>query len=1138
MLTEALEQQTATAGILRVISSSPTDIQPVFDTVTESAARVCGAMDSHLCLLEGDVLRVVAIYGEHLPSVAVGDTISATLATVSGRAVCERRTLHIVDFEALPATEYAETRARSQPGHRRRGTTLVAPLLREGMPLGSIVIRREMVQPFSDKQIELLETFAAQAVIAIENVRLFNETREALEQQTATAEILRVISSSPTDLQPVMDTVAENAARVCGATDSSIFRVDGDGLRLVTRYGELPRLLRIGDHVPVTPDTVVGRAVAELRTIHVEDLHVLPETEFPETRARQRRSSLTGSRTYLATPLLREGVAVGVILIRRWEARPFSPRQIALLETFAAQAVIAIENVRLFRELEARNRELTEALERETATGEVLKVISRSTFDLQPVLETLVENATRLCGAEGGLIAREDGEVFRMVAEYGAPPAFSEYWRRNVIRPGRGSVTGRAALERRTVHIVDVLADPEYSLHEAQRVGGYRSSLCVPMLRRDDLIGLFVMWRTEVRAFTDKQIDLVTTFADQAVIAIENVRLFNETKEALEQQTATAEILRVIASSPTDLQPVMEAIAENAARVCGATDSSIFRLEGAHLRLVVRHGSLRRAMAIGDTVPVNRDTVAGRVIGDRRTVHVEDLLTAQDEFPVTVSSHRQAGSPTRTILATPLLREGTPLGVIYISRGPEVQPFSTKQISLLETFANQAVIAIENVRLFQELRARTADLTRSVEQLTALGEVGRAVSSTLDVEAVLDTIVSRASLLAGADGCSIYEYDEGAEQFHLRATYNLDAAFVEAIRAVPLQRGEGLMGRATELRELAQIPDITQPEAYQSRVRDALIQFGYRALLSVPLLREDQIIGSLSLSRKAPGQFPAEVVGVLKTFATQSALAIQNARLFHELADKSRLLEAASRHKSEFLANMSHELRTPLNAILGFSEVLAERMFGEVNAKQAEYLQDILSSGRHLLSLINDILDLSKVEAGRLELELERFHLPTALDNALTLVRERATRHGITLTQTVDTGVADIVADERKVKQILLNLLSNAVKFTPEGGQVALTAMVAEGVVTIAVSDTGIGIAPEDQAAIFEEFRQVGREDARKHEGTGLGLTLAKKFVELHGGRIWLQSQVGQGSTFSFTLPVGLDDRSASDPGRGEPPRP
>ena len=415
--------------------------------------------------------------------------------------------------------------------------------------------------------------------------------------------------------------------------------------------------------------------------------------------------------------------------------------------------------------------------------------------------------------------------------------------------------------------------------------------------------------------------------------------------------------------------------------------------------------------------------------------------------------------------------------------------------------------------------------------MKALGEVSRAVSSTLDLEVVLQTIVSRASQLAGADACAIYEYQEGAEEFQVRATHNLDVSFVTALRAMPLRKGEGAMGRATEAREPLQIADIGVPGAYESRVRDVLMEAGYRAVISVPMLLEEQVIGSLSLVRKVPDQFPAEVVELLTNFATQSALAIQNARLFREIADKSRRLEAASRHKSEFLANMSHELRTPLNAILGFSEVLAERMFGEVNAKQAEYLQDILSSGRHLLSLINDILDLSKVEAGRLELELGRFHLPTALDNALTLVRERATRHGIRLTQTVDERVRDIVADERKVKQILLNLLSNAVKFTPEGGRVGLTATAGDGAITIVVSDTEIGIAPEDQAAIFEEFRQVGREDARKQEGTGLGLTLAKKFVELHGGRIGVQSQVGQGSTFTFTLPVRLESGTPNDRG-------
>src|SRR5262249_17289043 len=309
-------------------------------------------------------------------------------------------------------------------------------------------------------------------------------------------------------------------------------------------------------------------------------------------------------------------------------------------------------------------------------------------------------------------------------------------------------------------------------------------------------------------------------------------------------------------------------------------------------------------------------------------------------------------------------------------------------------------------------------------------------------------------------------------------------------------------------------------QVYLARMRTVRVGSGIRSILAVPFVPEQRIPGVVTVWRQATGRFPEAIVNLLQTFAGQSALAIQNARLFREIADKSQQLESASRHKSEFLANMSHELRTPLNAIIGFSEVLSERMFGEVNEKQAEYLQDILGSGRHLLSLINDILDLSKVEAGRLELELERFHLPTALDNALTLVRERATRHGITLEVTVDAEVGEVFGDERKVRQILLNLLSNAVKFTREGGRVDVTATAAESVVAIAVPHTGVGIAPEDQAAIFEEFRQVGRDDARKQEGTGLGLTLAKKFVELHGGQIWVQSQVGQGSTFTFTLPV------------------
>jgi signal transduction histidine kinase len=451
---------------------------------------------------------------------------------------------------------------------------------------------------------------------------------------------------------------------------------------------------------------------------------------------------------------------------------------------------------------------------------------------------------------------------------------------------------------------------------------------------------------------------------------------------------------------------------------------------------------------------------------------------------------------------------------IEIRTGDELQTLGD-ELNRTATRLEESYAGLE-----RKVSERTRELTEAMQRLTALSEVGRAVSSTLDLQTVLNSIVVHAAPLAGADGCAIYEYDEATQEFHLRATHNYDPALVAAIGAVPLRRGEGVMGRAAALREPIQIPDITQPGAYDTRQRDVLVRAGFRALLSVPLLFEDRIIGSLSVNRKAPGEYSPDVIELLKTFATQSVLSLENARLFREIADKSRELEIASQHKSEFLANMSHELRTPLNAIIGFSEVLLERMFGEMNDKQTEYLQDIAGSGRHLLSLINDILDLSKVEAGRMELEPSEFHLPTALDDACTLVRERASRRDIALRVTVDEQIGEVRADERKIKQVMLNLLSNAIKFTPEGGRIEVRAVPVNGFSQVSVTDTGIGIAPEDQDAVFDEFRQVGTSAARR-EGTGLGLALCRKFIELHGGKIWVQSQVGAGSTFTFTLPAG-----------------
>src|SRR5215831_10912632 len=767
---------------------------------------------------------------------------------------------------------------------------------------------------------------------------------EAEEQQTATAEILRVISGSPGDLQPVLDAVAENAARVCGATDARILRVEGDKLRRVAQFGPLPA--EMPALIPLSREFPPGRSIIDRRTLHIEDLRPLLDTEFSATRAL--RTADLGIRTMLVTPLMRENKSIGAILLRRTEAKPFTDKEIGLLKIFADQAVIAIENVRLFRELQASNRELTTALDKQTATSDILRVISRSQMDVRPVFDAILASAIRLLNGYTGALTRREGDQITLAA----------------------------------------------------------------LTSTDDA-------------------------SDAAVKAAFPQRLHSR---------------------------------------------------GAH------------PQTIRDRVPFN--------VAD---AHNDARLGVPEGAYASVRGYR-------SLVVVPLLRHDEAIGTVSVTRR-EPGGFTNDEIALLQTFADQAVIAIENVRLFKELEVRTDDLTRSVGELRALNEVGQAISSTLDLETVLTTIVSRAVELSGLDGGIVSEYEEATEEFVQRAASQTGNVLASVLRGIRYRKGEGAIGQTAITRQPVQVPDITIPGAYDSRVRTNLIESGVRAVLAVPMIHQERLIGCLGVTRNRPGDFPPETIDLLRTFATQSALAIQNARLFREIEDKSRQLEVASQHKSEFLANMSHELRTPLNAIIGFSEVLSERMFGELNEKQEEYLKDIYASGTHLLSLINDILDLSKIEAGRMELELTDFDLPTAIDNALMLVRERAGRRSIALHTNIDNRLGQIQADERKVRQVVLNLLSNAIKFTSEGGRIDVGAVPKDGSVEVSVSDTGIGIAPEDQEKVFEEFRQVGTA-AKKVEGTGLGLTLCRKYVELHGGRIWVKSEVGQGSTFTFTLPV------------------
>jgi signal transduction histidine kinase len=458
-----------------------------------------------------------------------------------------------------------------------------------------------------------------------------------------------------------------------------------------------------------------------------------------------------------------------------------------------------------------------------------------------------------------------------------------------------------------------------------------------------------------------------------------------------------------------------------------------------------------------------------------------------------------------------MLREGNPIGTINAA-GAEPAMFSERQIAMLQTFADQAVIAIENTRLFNELQTRTAELGRSVGELKALGEVGSAVSSTLDLDTVLTTILTHANKLAGTQGGQILDYDEATEELRPRATIGYTQDIAEALRRNPIRKGEGVTGQAVLKRQPVQVPDIAAEGAYDARLRDLITDSGFRALLAVPLIREDQVLGALAIARTQPGEFPRQVVDLMATFASQSALAMQNARLFHQL-------EIASTHKSQFLANMSHELRTPLNAILGYTELIVDQIYGEVPEKINEVLDRVQKSGRHLLGLINDVLDLSKIEAGQLTLELSSYAFNDVVQAVVSAVGSLAAEKRLRLTTDVAPDLPAGQGDIRRITQVLLNLVGNAIKFT-EKGEVAVRVSASDGMFLAAVADTGPGIRQEDQEKIFEEFQQSDTAVAKGKSGTGLGLAIAKRIVELHGGRIWVESVLGKGSTFFLSLPV------------------
>ncbi|MEX2046000.1 MAG: GAF domain-containing protein [Chloroflexota bacterium] len=1089
---EALEQQTAIAGVLGAINKSRFDQQPVLQELVDRAAALCQAGYSSISLWDGSAYVTNAWSGEGIPKayvqLMVDERRVPDRTTLIGRTALERRTIHVADV--LEDAAYGAPAMQEAAGYR---TMLGVPLLRDGFPVGIFALTRQEVRPFSERQIQLVETFAQQAVIAIENVRLFNETKEALKQRTATSEILRVISETLGDPQPVMQAIVDTVLAVCAADSAGFFRRSGDDLvlRAVSGVWRGLRPSGSGHDLPFHGDSIVVAALEEGRYQHVPDTSADPRYD----------AAAQWSRTRLAVPVLRGSEALGVIRVGRSELGGFTEREIHLVEGFAEQAAIAFENARLFNETK-------ESLEQQRAVAEVLKTISRSVFDLQPVLDTVVEHAARLAGGDVAWLARITGEdSYRILSRYGAAfeaPAVKERWGdlATMRLATSTSVMGRLLRERVVLHIQDITAEKElWDASRLIRATKSRTVLAVPMLREGQPIGGVIVGRTTQRPFSDREIQLVQTFADQAAIAIENVRLFDETRESLERQTAVAQVLGAISQSGFELKSVLETVIEHATKLCAAQQGFIYRREGDVYRLAVAHGITPEFKAFTEANPVNplgRGTITGRVAQDRMTVHVPDVLNDPE---YTYWEAQRLGN-FRALLGVPMIRNDQVIGVMLLWR-TEPQPFTEEQIALVTTFANQATIAIENVRLFDETK-------EALDRQTALSEILKVISgSTFDLTPVAETVVERAARLCEADYAWIFLPERGQTRAKPTALYG-DVS--KEIRDELMNTYVEFAGQS-DLAKTFQEPDVQAVTGW--RIGGKL---GVRTAVFVPVGRDRGDTGRIVLGRRVVRPFTEQQIDLVEIFADQAAIAIANARLFNEIQDKSRQLEVASRHKSEFLANMSHELRTPLNAIIGFSEVLVQGLFGEVNEKQREYLQDVIGSGQHLLSLINDILDLSKIEAGRMELELSTFSFRNALDSGVTIVRERAARHGITLNVDVSDELDQVEADERKVKQILYNLLSNAVKFTPDGGRVEVTVRRDNGDVRVEVRDNGIGIPEEDQARIFEEFQQVGRE--RSREGTGLGLTLTKRFVELHGGRIWVESAPGQGSMFAFTLPL------------------